>query len=765
MNTLAHSGAAAHRVRSVVAIAMLALATALFGASSARAAALTGPVDASGIPVWYQDATGLQLAPCLLGPPNCFGTLGDLNAANGEAFYWNANTSLSDPSGASFNIVLAVEAANLNGLITFGRIRATGKGLAPNTSYTVAEPYGDITLTSDAGGIAKDTTDIGCGAAPCAFPAALGSPVFGGFLQWDTTISAPPLGFIGDNVTPHKVVGSPLARNFVSITGGGLSLFTDQFIVEGELAAGTTPPGMLPPATPLAPHLLASDDTGVSGADNITKVAAPTITGTTVANANVTVSVDGAVNGAGKALADGSFAVKLPTAMADGSHAVTVVAANPLSGAASPASAPLMVTTDTAAPGAPTSPKTNQPSSASFGAIFNGSADAGTTVSLFSDGDPIGSGPATGGAYSIKAGALGTGLHHITATATDVAGNTGAASAALDLPVGSLTGIQSPTLSAASDSGRSSTDGITKVNRPTFIGSVSLSSASVKLFVDGVQVGSAATSGGAYSIAPSSNLADGQHLVTVVVTDGGNGLESTPSAPLRITIDTDAPNTPSKPVLGRALTTAGPIAVNGTADDNTTVAVFVNGQRDATASAADGTWSATIAGLAAGTHQITANATDVAGNTSGQSAPLVIGTTAATPSTPSTPSTTTTRKKAAAGPAVIAIGAVPVARMHGKTASVAASVSIGKASRLTVTAAAPGGKTLPLLRGSKIGKTMLRSAHAASLHATLRSGGRVQIQLHLDRAHVERAGLYRIVVRATGTNGASTTLRIAFRVK
>ena len=763
MFTLAHSGAAAHRVRSVVAIALLALAAALFGASSARAAGVTGPVDASGIPIWYQDATGLQLAPCLLGPPNCFGTLADLNANGGEAFYWNANTSLSDPSGASFNIVLAVEAANLNGLITFGRIRAVGKGLAPNTTYTVSEPYGDITLTSDAGGIAKDTTDIGCGAAPCAFDAALGSPVFGGFLQWDTTISAPPIGFIGDNVTPHKVVGSPLARNFVSITGGGLSLFTDQFIVEGELAAGATPPGMLPPATPLAPHLLASDDTGANSADNITKVAAPTITGTTVANANVTVSVDGSVNGTGKALADGTFAVKLPAAMADGSHAVTVVAANPLSGAASPASGPLMVTVDTAAPGAPSAPKTNQPSSASFGAIFNGSADTGTTVSLFSDGDPIGSGPATGGAYSIKAGALGTGLHHITATATDIAGNTGAASAALDLAVGSLSGIQPPALSAASDSGSSSTDGITNVNRPTFIGSVSLSSASVKLFVDGIQVGGAATTGGAYSITPAGSLAEGQHLVTIVVTDGGNGLESVPSAPLRVTIDTAAPDAPSKPVLARALTAAGPVGVSGTSDNNTTVAVFVNGHREATASAAGGTWSATISSLAAGTNQIDATATDVAGNTSAHSASLELAAPAAAPG-PAAPTTTKT-KKAAKGLTVVAVGAVPVARMHGKNASVSASVSISKASRLTVTAAAPGGKSLSLLRGSKIGKTMLRSAHASSLHATLRSGGRVQIQLHLDRAHLKRAGLYRIVVRATGKSGATTTLRIAFRVK
>jgi hypothetical protein len=425
------------------------------------------------------------------------------------------------------------------------------------------------------------------------------------------------------------------------------------------------------------------------------------------------------------------------------------------------------VTIDTAAPGAPSVPKTNQPSSASFGAIFNGSADAGTTVSLFSDGDPIGSGPVTGGAYSIKASALGTGLHHITASATDVAGNTGAASAALDLPVGTVSGIQPPALSAASDSGRSSTDGITNVSLPTFIGSVSLTSASVKLFVDGVQVGSAATSGGAYSIT-SSKLNDGQHLVTVVVTDGGNGLESTPSAPLRITIDTVAPDAPSKPVEGRALT-GGSLAVSGTADDGTTVAVFVNGHREASASAADGSWSTTINGLAAGTHQIDATATDVAGNTSGHSAPLILGTTAATPATPAKDATpakkATPTKKVAGRPAVVAIGAVPVARMHGKNATVSATVTVAKASRLTVTAAAPGGPALSLLRGSRLGTATLRSAHASSLHAALRSGGRVRIELHLDRAHLKRAGLYRIVVRATGKSGAATTLRIAFRVR
>src|SRR5262245_40240207 len=186
MFTIANSGAAARRVRSV-AIALLVAVAALLGAASARAAGAVGPVDASGIPVWYQDATGLQLAPCLLGPPNCVSTLADLTAADGEAFYDLATADLTDPTGATFTVTMAGEVATLDGLVSFGRIRVVGKGLAPNTTYTVLEPYGDVTVTSDAAGVAKDTTDIGCGAAPCAFEAALASQLFGGFLVWDPT--------------------------------------------------------------------------------------------------------------------------------------------------------------------------------------------------------------------------------------------------------------------------------------------------------------------------------------------------------------------------------------------------------------------------------------------------------------------------------------------------------------------------------------------------------------------------------------------------
>ena len=90
--------------------------------------------------------------------------------------------------------------------------------------------------------------------------------------------------------------------------------------------------------------------------------------------------------------------------------------------------------------------------------------------------------------------------------------------------------------------------------------------------------------------------------------------------------------------------------------------------------------------------------------------------------------------------------------------------SSDRRSRLAVSAAAPGGRTLTLLRGSSLGTTVQLAAHASSLHTGLRAAGRVRIELHVDRSQLSHAGLYRIVVGATDASGHGTTLRIAFRV-
>ena len=64
---------------------------------------------------------------------------------------------------------------------------------------------------------------------------------------------------------------------------------------------------------------------------------------------------------------------------------------------------------------------------------FTGTAEASSTVTIYSDGVAVGSGTATGGAYSITISALSSGTRAITAKATDAAGNSSAVSAALNV--------------------------------------------------------------------------------------------------------------------------------------------------------------------------------------------------------------------------------------------------------------------------------------------------------------------------------------------
>ena len=66
-----------------------------------------------------------------------------------------------------------------------------------------------------------------------------------------------------------------------------------------------------------------------------------------------------------------------------------------------------------------------------------GTAEAGSTVTLYdTDGTTVlGTGVASGGAFSITTTALGQGSHTITAKATDTAGNQGAASTAYHVTI------------------------------------------------------------------------------------------------------------------------------------------------------------------------------------------------------------------------------------------------------------------------------------------------------------------------------------------
>jgi hypothetical protein len=99
---------------------------------------------------------------------------------------------------------------------------------------------------------------------------------------------------------------------------------------------------------------------------------------------------------------------------------------------------------DNVAPAAPSTPDLGEGSDSGFDEddytnvttpTFFGTAEAGSTVKIYSDSILVGSGVATGGTYSITTSALADGAHAITATATDRAGNTSSVSNALTVTI------------------------------------------------------------------------------------------------------------------------------------------------------------------------------------------------------------------------------------------------------------------------------------------------------------------------------------------
>src|SRR4051812_34042537 len=255
----ADAGAAAAKTRSRsvrsltgVLAAATALGTAVIFAPSASASvASSGPIDpATNFPSTYTDGSGLALELCL-GLPNCLADtdLVAVHEAGGdaEAFYYAA-----DATAGPFELHDALEAAYAAGgpdqEVVFQRtqVRAPKANLPSNTAYTVTDPYGTFTCktggdgTIDSNGCRIETTPV-----PGEFGHALDGRI-GPFLTWDT---GAPAGYIGDNATPHKVLGSPTGFNAFRVQGPGLTgtcaggtipncVESDLFVIQGKVKAG-----------------------------------------------------------------------------------------------------------------------------------------------------------------------------------------------------------------------------------------------------------------------------------------------------------------------------------------------------------------------------------------------------------------------------------------------------------------------------------------------------------------------------------------------
>ncbi len=353
------------------------------------------------------------------------------------------------------------------------------------------------------------------------------------------------------DLTSTEVVMAVGADGTVMIITEDSSLRNVNFLVGDAI-----PPDTTPPVAPSAPDLVAASDSGVSNADNLTNDTTPTFTGSGAeAGATVRLYANDVEVGSTTADASGNWNVT-SSARPEGTYTFTARVED-LAGNLGPASSGLSVTIDTLAPAvAITSNKSTLKAGETATITFTFSEDPGATFTWSgSSGDVT----VTGGTL----GAIsGTGLTR-TATFTPAA-NTDSGTASITVAAGSYadragnfgTGGMTPSLTfdtkppaapsapdldIGSDTGSSSTDDVTRDTTPTFSGTAE-AGATVRLYANGTQVGSATADGsGKWSITTSA-LAAGSHTITARAMDAAGNLGQL-SDSVTVFIDTTAPAT------------------------------------------------------------------------------------------------------------------------------------------------------------------------------------------------------------------------------
>ena len=406
-----------------------------------------------------------------------------------------------------------------------------------------------------------------------------------------------------------------------------------------------------PAAPSAAAAMTAASDSGSSSSDGISNDSTPgfaistPLTGTTpvlfVDGVEVAASFDSGTN-----------TLTPTTPLGDGSHTITVALRN--SSGTSAQSPGLAVTIDTTAPATSASPDMTAATDSGSNSTDNISNDptptftiaapgAGETPSLYLDGVKV---AATFDSLTntfTPTVALTEGTHNVSHTITDAAGNESARSAdlAVTIDLTAPAAPASPDMTAATDSGSSNTDNLTRDDTPSFAIPAPAVGQTASLYVDGVKV-AATFDGLTNTLTPTVALTDGAHNISHTIADiAGN--ESAQSAALPIVIDTIAGSMSS--ITSAPENSGG--GINDTEDNNGTtidvaipndaaagnlLTINIGGQtvsQTITAPNVGNTMTVTIPkvtldALVEGSHAVTATLTDAAGNVSAPSAPFSI---------------------------------------------------------------------------------------------------------------------------------------------
>jgi hypothetical protein len=349
-----------------------------------------------------------------------------------------------------------------------------------------------------------------------------------------------------------------------------------------------------------------------------------TLSGTTEPGASVLVDIDGDGNAdlTATVAPNGAWVVNFPSPLENGA-VVNVVAVDPAGNATAPSPVTVDTSIDASLPSEPVVGSVTDGVNPVEGALANGdatndpqpllsgTADPGSTVTIYNNGVQIGTASVGGtGVWTFRIPApLADGEHSLTTTTTGANGNVSLPSPAFELTVDT----QPPAAPAVNPS-----------NGETITGTAEPGT-TVSVNIGGVIETAQVNESGAWSITPASPLPSGPIQVTAIDAAGNV------SAPTNAAIDASAPPAPS---IGAVLDDVGPKQVpivsgaptddarpvfTGTSEGNAVIRIYEGTTLLGTAVAnGNGEWSVTPdAPLSEGTHNLTITATDAVGNESG----------------------------------------------------------------------------------------------------------------------------------------------------
>ena len=379
-------------------------------------------------------------------------------------------------------------------------------------------------------------------------------------------------------------------------------------------------------------------DTGSSNSDNITNLTTPTITGTAEAGATIVVSKDSVNLGTATANSNGQWSLVIPetvnsnAVLTQGSNVITAqvtdIANNVSSGSQT-------IILDTTAP--------------SIAPSLTGSAIVGTVVTFLQGSTSIGTATAdSNGNFSFTDFTNATLVEGSNTITVRIGVSDSTQTIILDSNLNLAFN-----LTVASDTGSSNSDNITNLTAPTITGTTE-AGATIVVFKGSVNLGTTTADGnGIWSfpipatVDSNAVLTQGANVITANITDiAGNLYTSTQT----ITLDNVAPTTAQTSfnlntasdtgTAGDNLTNLTTPTITGITEAGATVVVLKGSVNLGTTTAdGNGVWSfpipATVnsnAVLIEGANVLTANITDVAGNTASNTQTITLDTLA--PATP-----------------------------------------------------------------------------------------------------------------------------------